>query len=149
MPRVQNIGAPTPGRTPTATEGSVAAPGTGFRQQLLAARLGALNQQIDRHLAEIERLGQRLANGGDLVDLHRYRDAIRDFFREVTGQAVQVRQEMDWDSQTWEHRTMVILQKVDKQLDELAEIVHSREKDRLAILERTGLIQGLLLDIRI
>lgn len=148
MPRVQNIGTTSTGRTPVSGE-TAAAPEVGFRQQLLTARLGTVNQEIDRHLAELERLGQRLAVGGSIEDVHRYREAVANFFRDVTAQAYRVHKELDWDSQTWEQRAMVALQKVNKHLDELAEMVHTREQDRLKILDKTGLITGLLLDLRV
>lgn len=149
LPRVQNTGTTPTGRGSAGIDSGAAAPEAGFRQQLLTARLGFVNQALDKHLAQIEQLGARLAVGGNLEDLHSYRNAIQGFFREVTVQGYQVRQEMDWDHQSWEQRTMVVLEKVNKELDELAEMVHQKEKGRLGVLEKTGLILGMLLDIRL
>lgn len=124
-----------------------AAPG-GFRAQLAQAHVGQLNERIDKALADIDELGTRLGQTLTMADLKRYRQAIAGLMRDLTSNMVQVRTQMEWDSQAWEHRTLITIQKVNGELEKLTEMVLTQEQDRLAILEKIGEIKGMLLDVR-
>ncbi len=119
-----------------------------FRERLAQAQAGQLNERIERAIAQIEQLGARLAESLSLADLKRYKQAVASLLRDVTHHMVQVRTQMEWDSQAWEHRTLVTIRKVDEELEKLTQLVLSQEQDRLAILERIGEIKGMLLDLR-
>ncbi len=119
-----------------------------FRDTLVKAHAGQLNERIDKALQQIDTLGQRLGESLSLSDLRQYKQAIASLMRDLTSNMVQVKTEMEWDSQAWEHRTLVIMRTVDQELEKLTEMVVSQEQDRLAILERIGEIKGMLLDLR-
>jgi uncharacterized protein YaaR (DUF327 family) len=120
-----------------------------FKNQLALAAVGQLSDRIEGRLKEIQELGDRLNESLTLGDLRRYRDSIAELFRDLTGNMVQVRTQMEWDSQAWEHRTLVTIRTVNEELEKLAGMVVSQEQDRLAILDKIGAINGLLLDIRV
>lgn len=124
-----------------------AVPG-GFRAQLAQAHVGQLNERIDRALGEIDDLGARLGQTLTMADLKRYRQAVAGLMRDLTNNMVQVRTQMEWDSQAWEHRTLVTVRKVNEELEKLTEMVLAQEQDRLGILEKIGEIKGMLLDVR-
>lgn len=119
-----------------------------FRARLAEAQSLQLNERIDGALKDIEELGARLGQTLSLADLKRYRTAISALLKDLTTNMVQVRTQMEWDSQSWEHRTLITIRKIDAELEKLTEMVISQEQDRLAILERMGEIKGLLLDLR-
>lgn len=119
-----------------------------FRSQLTQAHAGQLNERIDKALADIDKLAQQLGQSLNMADLKRYRQAIATLFRDLTNHMVQVRTDMEWDSQAWEHRTLVTIRKVDSELEKLSEMILSQEQDRLGILEKIGEIKGMLLDVR-
>jgi uncharacterized protein YaaR (DUF327 family) len=120
-----------------------------FRSHLAQAAVLQLSDRIENSLKEIEELGDRLKESLTLGDLKRYREAIAELFRNLTQNMVQVRTQMEWDSQAWEHRALVTIRTVNEELEKLASLVVAQEQDRLAILEKIGAINGLLLDIRI
>lgn len=119
-----------------------------FRAQLQQAHAGQLNERIDKALTHIEELGARLGQSLSMADLKRYREAIAHLMRDLTSNMVEVRTQMEWDSQAWEHRTLVTIRKVNEELEELTSMVLSQEQDRLGILEKIGEIKGMLLDVR-
>jgi uncharacterized protein YaaR (DUF327 family) len=120
-----------------------------FKLQLEQVAALQLSDRIEGRLKEIEELGDRLGESLTLGDLRRYRDAIQELFRDLTTNMVQVRTQMEWDSQAWEHRTLLTIRTVNTELEKLAGMVVAQEEDRLAILDKIGAINGLLLDIRI
>jgi uncharacterized protein YaaR (DUF327 family) len=120
-----------------------------FRARLAEAHAGQLNERIEKALTQIDELGQRLATSLSLEDLKRYRQAIATLMRDLTHHMVEIKTQLDWDAQAWEHRTLVIIRKVNEELERLTEMVLSQEKDRLAILEKIGDIKGMLLDLKL
>lgn len=119
-----------------------------FRDQLARSHALHFNERIDKALVEIEQLGHRLGESLTTGDLKRYREAIGRLFRDLTHHMMEVRSEMEWDSQTWEQRTMVTIRKVNEKLEELSNLVLDQEQHRLGILEAIGEIKGMLVDVR-
>jgi uncharacterized protein YaaR (DUF327 family) len=138
---------PLPAVERTERTGEVAR-GSDFRQQLAEANVGQLNERIDKALAEVDELGTRLSESLNMEDLKRYRVAIAGLFKDLTSNMVQVKTQMEWDSQNWQNRTLITVRKVNEELEKLANMVLSQEQDRLKILDKIGEIKGLLIDVR-
>jgi len=119
-----------------------------FREQLARSHAQQFNERIDRALQEIDELGRRLTESLSQSDLRLYRDAIGRLFRDLTRHMLDVRQDLEWDSQAWEQRTMVTIRQVDERLEALSRLVLEQEQDRLAILAAVDEIKGLLLDVK-
>ena len=119
-----------------------------FRAQLKQVYSGQLNERIDKALAHIDELGARLSQSLSMTDLKRYREAIASLMKDLTSNMVEVRTQLEWDSQAWEHRTLVTIRKVNEELEKLTGLVLAQEQDRLAILDKIGEIKGMLLDVR-
>ncbi|HEY3364373.1 MAG TPA: YaaR family protein [Symbiobacteriaceae bacterium] len=119
-----------------------------FKNQLSTAHAGQFNERIEKGLAEIERLGDRLADSQTFGDLKQYKQAVAVLVRDLTNHMVQIRTDLDWDTQTWEQRTLVTIRRVDEELEKLTNLVLDQEKDHLAILDKIGEIRGLLLDMK-
>lgn len=119
-----------------------------FREQLARSHAMHFNERIDQALQEIDELGRRLTESLSQNDLRLYRDAIGRLFRDLTRHMLEVWQDLEWDSQAWEQRTMVTIRRVDQRLEELSRLVLEQEQDRLAILAAVDEIKGLLLDVR-
>lgn len=119
-----------------------------FREHLAQSHALHLNERIDRALAEIEQLGQRLGESFSQHDLRAYREAVGRLFRDLSHHMMEVRADLEWDAETWEQRTMVTIRKVDEKLEELSRLVLEQEQDRLAILAAIGEIKGMLVDVR-
>lgn len=119
-----------------------------FQAELSKASSLQWNERVDKALAEIDELGARLGQSLSMADLKKYRQAIGLLLRDLTTHMVEVKTQMEWDAQAWEHRTLVTVRKVNEELEKLTEMVVAQEQDRLAILERIGEIKGMLLDVR-
>jgi len=124
------------------------AAGAGFRDSLAKAWVGAFNERIEKRLAEIDQLGQRLSQTLSMADLKRYKEAIAYLFHDLTNHMVEVRSDLEWDAQNWEHRTTVTIQRVNAELEKLSEAIINQEQDRLGILAKIDEIKGMLLDVR-
>lgn len=148
MERVRRVGELT--RIATTGRGERAAPAgrVPFREQLAQTHATHFNERIDRALADIDRLGQRLGESFSQHDLRSYREAIARLFRDLASHMVEVRTSMEWDAQTWEQQTMVTIRRVDEKLEELSRMVLDQEQDRLGILNAIGEIKGMLVDVR-
>lgn len=119
-----------------------------FRDRLASAHAGKLNERIDRALSQIEELGGRLGESFSFAELRKYKQAIAGLFKDLTSNMLEVKTELEWDSQAWEHRTLVTIRKVDAELEKLSDLILDQEQDRMAILAKIGEIKGMLVDVR-
>lgn len=105
----------------------------------LQARLNALMEDITMQ-------GKRIAKRTDVGDMKRYRSLIKEFMNEVVSRSHAFSRENFLDRKG-RHRVYGIIKRVDATLDELAQELVKDEKDHIAILNKIGEIQGLILDI--
>lgn len=150
MPRVRratDTGIEVP--APAGERSRPAAPQAGFRRELQQARLGSVRERLNEQLSRLDTLGARLAGEMTVGSLKAYKEAVREFLRDLQREAVSVQTQLEWDYQAWQHRSLTVLQKVDAELEELGRMVLDHEQDRLKLLAKIGEIKGLLLDLRI
>ena len=105
----------------------------------LAKRLNGLIGEITAH-------GKRLADHMDIKDMKHYRSLISDFINEVVTHSHEFTRENFLDRRG-RHRVYGIVKLVNQDLDDLAQELLQKEKDHLAILNKTDEITGLLLDM--
>jgi uncharacterized protein YaaR (DUF327 family) len=107
----------------------------------LAERLNAL-------IGDIVVQGKKIAEHMDIGDLKQYKSLISDFLNEVVTHSHQFSRENFLDRRG-RHRVYGIVRLVNEDLDELAQELLKKEKDHIAILDKTNEIEGLLLDLMI
>ncbi len=107
-----------------------------------------LSERLGKLIEEIGAQGKKINEHMDIRDLKKYRTLIGDFINEVVTNGHEYSRE-DMLDKRGRHVTYNIIRKVDDSLDELAEELMKKEKDNITILEKTGNIEGLLLDIMI
>ena len=95
---------------------------------------------------DISAQGKKLADHMDIKDMKKYRSMLTDFINEVVTNSHQFSRENFLDRRG-RHRVYGIVKLVNKNVDELAQELLKKEKDHIAILDKTNEIQGLLLDI--
>lgn len=105
-----------------------------------------LQAKVDALMEDITAQGNRIAQHMDIRDMKKYRGLIKDFLNEVVYRSHKFSRENFLDRRG-RHRVYGIIKLIDQNLDELASELVADEKDHLAILNRIGEIQGLLLDI--
>lgn len=105
-----------------------------------------LGNRLETLINEISEQGNRINRHMDISDVRHYRSLIANFINEVVTHSHEFNRENFLDKRG-RHRVYGIVKVINKELDELAEEVLKTEKNALAILEKTGQIQGLILDI--
>lgn len=110
-----------------------------IQEQELQQKIGGLMAQVTEH-------GKKIAKKRDLRDMKRYRELIRELLNEVVYRSHHFSRENFLDKRG-RHRVYGIVKLVDKNLDELAQELMKDEQDQIAILNKIGEIEGLLLDI--
>ncbi len=101
---------------------------------------------LSNMMEEITRQGDKLSRKMDIRDMKLYRRLIKDFMNEIVTHSHQFSRENFLDKKG-RHRVYGMIKLVNQTLDELAEELMKDEKDHIAILNKIGEIQGLLLDI--
>lgn len=107
-----------------------------------------LIQKLNGLIDEITVQGEKLAEHMDIKDMKRYRSLITDFMNEIVTNSHEFSRENFLDKRG-RHRVYGIVKLVNKELDELAQELIKNEKNHIAILDKTGEIRGLLLDMMI
>ena len=105
-----------------------------------------LQAKVEAMLNDITLQGNRIAQHMDIRDMKKYRSLIKDFLNEVVYRSHKFSRENFLDRRG-RHRVYGIIRLIDSNLDELAGELIKEELDHIAILDRIGEIQGLLLDI--
>ncbi len=105
-----------------------------------------LQERLQTLMQEITIEGEKLAKRRDVKDMKHYRRLVKDFLNEVVTRSHNFSRENFLDRRG-RHRVYGIIRLVDENLDQLAQELMKDEKDNLAILNKIGEIQGLLLDI--
>lgn len=95
---------------------------------------------------EISVQGDKINRHMDIADVKHYRSLISSFINEVVTHSHEFSRENYLDKRG-RHRVYGIVKVVNKELDALAQELLKDEKNALTILDKTGQIQGLLLDL--
>lgn len=101
-----------------------------------------LNGLID----EITVQGKKISEHMDIKDIKKYRSLITEFINEVVTNSHEFSRENFLDRRG-RHRVYGIVKLVNKELDDLAQELLKAEKNHITILDKTGEIRGLLLDL--
>ena len=105
-----------------------------------------LQARLQTLMEDITMQGEKLSKRRDVKDMKRYRSLVKEFLNEVVTHSHSFSRENFLDRKG-RHRVYGIIRLIDENLDQLAQELMKDEKDNLAILNKIGEIQGLLLDI--
>ncbi|MCH5339459.1 MAG: YaaR family protein [Acetatifactor sp.] len=105
-----------------------------------------LQTRLQALMEEITMQGDKLYKHRDVKDMKRYRGLVKEFLNEIVTRSHSFSRENFLDKRG-RHRVYGIIRLIDENLDQLAQELMKDEKDNLAILNKIGEIQGLLLDI--
>lgn len=105
-----------------------------------------LQQKLKIMIDKISDQGQKITEHMDIRDVKVYRALITDFFNEVVAGNFKFNRESYLDKKG-KHRVYGVINQTNTKLDELARELLKEEKNAIAILDKVGEIQGLLLDI--
>jgi len=125
-----------------------ATPTDGSFKFTLASHIGEaeLQAKLSSLMEAIGQEGQKIAKRKDVKDMKRYRGLIKEFLNEVVTHSHSFSRENYLDRRG-RHRVYGIIRLIDENLDQLAQELMKDEQDNIAILNKIGEIQGLILDI--
>lgn len=105
-----------------------------------------LKDRLATLIDDITVQGDKINKHMDIADVKHYRSLISNFINEVVTHSHEFTRENYLDKRG-RHRVYGIVKVVNKELDELAQELLKEEKNGLSILDKTGQIRGLLLDL--
>lgn len=135
-------------RTVPVEQTQINRPDDGTFKFMLASNIeeSELQTRLQGLMEEIVMQGEKLSKRRDIKDMRRYRSLVKDFLNEVVTRSHAFSRENFLDRKG-RHRVYGIIRLIDENLDQLAQELMKDEKDQLAILNKLGEIEGLLLDI--
>lgn len=105
-----------------------------------------LMEKLNSLIKDITIQGNKLAEHMDIRDMKNYRSLITEFMNEIVSNSHSFSRENFLDRRG-RHRVYGIVKLINKELDELAQELLKNEKNNISILDKTGEILGLLLDL--
>lgn len=138
----------SPGGASSDKTGAVVYTDTGkdFRDALDQQDQSHRQADLDALLKRLDELGQSLAKYFSVYDLKSYKDTLRDFLRDTYGQAYGIRAETVL-SKRGKTKVFRIIERIDRELEELSALVLSKHKDQVKTLAKLDQIRGLLVDL--
>lgn len=117
-----------------------------FADALRAIHLEEDHADIEDLLSRLDQQAQVLAQSRQLPDLVRYRDLVQQLLQRVVEGGYAVSRHRTFDRRG-RQRLFVLVNKVNSSLEELLQMVISRQASQLELLAKMGQIRGLLVDL--
>lgn len=117
-----------------------------FKDELYSAQRKHLNEKLKFLLADIDETGQKLLKIRTVDILATYKDLIKIFLKEVLQNMYLLKEEKHFDPKG-KHKVLVMVQNVNKSLEDLVKMVLDKHTDNLTLLEKIGEIKGMLIDL--
>lgn len=102
--------------------------------------------ELDKLLNKLDDIGKRLVESFSIYELKNYKDTMKDFLHRTQGQVYRLREETA-HTRNGRIKIMHLIEKIDAELEELSNIVLSRQKNQVKLLEKMDQIRGLLVDL--
>ncbi len=103
-------------------------------------------QQLEQDLKKINEKGQFIKEKMEIKDLVEYKQMIKEFLERTVKFSHKYSKETKF-GRDGSYKVIGIVQKVNKELDELTEQLMNSEKDKINIVQKIAGIQGLLVDM--
>lgn len=116
------------------------------RSGLRSERSARGRAEAEELLDTIHVLGEELVRANTLVNLDRYRDAVRSFLRIVVNDGLEV-QETESGANVMNRKRFTTIAVVDQKLERLAGALMATQAEPLALLARVQEIEGLLVNM--
>ena len=117
-----------------------------FGDQLQKVQNDIVQHKLESLFADIEKQGRLLGESLVLKDLKKYKDLIQKFLDYAVNKMYHLKEQPGWDRRG-RRKIYVMVETVNKELEELTKALLSEQKDKIAILAKIDEIRGLLVDI--
>lgn len=119
-----------------------------FKTELSKIKQKEIKERLDKLLGIVDKQGEKLKDSLDKKDLKEYKKRVKDFLRLIQKEFVQAKQSFSWDG-TGNLKTYTIIEKVNKNLDELHNLFFEEQADALEVVKKIDEIRGFLIDLYI
>jgi len=119
---------------------------TSFLDQLTNVQIDDIKKSLKELIEEIDEVGSKLAFASSMDIFFKYKNLIRQFIKEVEGSLYKITENPSirfLDN----NKVFVIVNKIDKSLEEFTKDIMSNQIDRLEIVRRVDEIRGMLMDV--
>ena len=117
-----------------------------FKNDLKSSLKDQVRTQLGNLLKDIDSQSKTLLKNRTLDSVLGYKNLVKEFLSIVVKNVYLLKEKADL-SPHGKHNVFVIIENVDKTLEELLKLVINKEIDGLKILEKIGEIRGLLIDL--
>lgn len=117
-----------------------------FRRELTTLSTQSHNKYISGLIDKITKQGDIVAKRADIKELQKYRQLITELLNENASNSFAFVKSDKFDSRG-RHRTLAMLKKVNKGLDDLTTEVLKQESDNITMLNMVDDIRGMLVDL--
>ena len=117
-----------------------------FMEKLQQVEKKQWQGKLDQLLDKIQSQGKVLAKTRNLKELKKYKSLVKNFMEEAVDSSLELKQNSCWN-QRGKHRVLVLVETVDKRVEELTELLLTAESKTLDILDKLDEIRGLLIDM--
>jgi len=119
-----------------------------FKDKLSEIKHGKIKERLDKLMDIVDKQGKKLKKSLDKKDMLEYKKRVKDFLRLIQKEFVQAKQSFSWDG-SGNLKTYTIIEKVDKNLDQLHDLFLKEQADVLEVVKKIDEIRGLLIDLYI
>ncbi|SJZ75960.1 YaaR family protein [Selenihalanaerobacter shriftii] len=105
-----------------------------------------IKAKLDELLTLIDEQGETLSKKRTYKELIRYKKMVQKFVKEAVEQMYKVKEEYS-SYGSGNHKVYTLVDKVDKSLEELTELILNKQATQLEILDRLDEVRGMLVDI--
>lgn len=101
---------------------------------------------LEALLIKLGDIGEKLAETFSIYELKNYKDTLKEFLHKTQGQVYRLQEKTAY-SRRGQAKVMVLIERIDAELEELSALVLSQQKDAVRLLKKMDQIRGLLVDL--
>lgn len=117
-----------------------------FVEEMKRVEEKQIKQELKEILNDIDNLGKNMAEHRNVEDLQEYKNKVKDFLATSLKKIYKLKEDMSFDRRG-RHRIYSLVEKVDKELEELTDMFMDKQQDKLALVAKVDEIRGLLIDV--
>lgn len=103
-------------------------------------------EKLEALIRSLDEIGQRLVKSFSLYDFKTYKDVLKNFLRQTSGQNYQLKEETG-HTRLGKTKIYQTIHMINAELEELSKLILAKQKDQLQILMKLDQIRGLLVDL--
>ncbi|MEW5946259.1 MAG: YaaR family protein [bacterium] len=117
-----------------------------FRKALLVQRRGDIRAELDALMGKIEAQAREIERTLTFETLNVYSELVRKFVQIAVNELFEVEEELSIGP-TGKQKSMILVKKINAELEEMAEEFLNRQANLLSFMGRIDGIRGLLIDL--